>query len=103
MAFYNDPSMSFMTELFDRNSIKYISIPFDENVYASYLSSLIECEITLKGYPKNIMQSLQELANIIYPVSSGKSTYKPPTVQKNTNNNGFSASINSTLDQMKKY
>ena len=103
MAFYNDPSMSFMTELFDRNSIKYISIPFDENVYASYLSSLIECEITLKGYPKNIMQSLQELANIIYPVSSGKSTYKPPTVQKNTNNNGFSASMNSTLDQMKKY
>ena len=99
MAFYNDPSMSFMTELFDRNLIKYISIPFDENVYASYLSSLIECEITLKGYPKNIMQSLQELANMIYPVASGKSTYKPPTVS----NNGFSASINSTLDQMKKY
>ena len=100
MAFYNDPSMSFMTELFDRNLIKYISIPFDEDVYASYLGALIDCNITLKGYPKNIMQSLQELASMIYPSPSGKSTYKPPTL---TTNNGFSASINSTLDQMKKY
>ena len=100
MAFYNDPSMSFMTELFDRNLIKYISIPFDEDVYSSYLGALIDCNISLKGYPKNIMQSLQELSSMIYPTASGKATYKPPTL---TSNNGFSASINSTLDQMKKY
>ncbi len=100
MAFYNDPSMSFMTELFDRNIVKYITIPFDDEVYSRYLSSLIECEISLKGYPKNVMQSLNELANMVYPLISGKSTYKPPTVKTNT---GFSASMNSTLDQMRKY
>ena len=102
MAFYNDPSMSFMTELFDRNLIKYISIPFDEDVYSSYLGSLIDCNITLRGYPKNVMQSLQELSSMVYSsgVTGKTSTYRPPTL---TNNNGFSASINSTLDQMKKY
>ena len=100
MAFYNDPSMSFMTELFDRNLIKYISIPFDEDVYASYLGALIDCNISLKGYPKNIMQSLQELSSMIYPSAPGKATYKPPTL---TSNSSFPASINSTLDQMKKY
>ena len=102
MAFYNDPSMSFMTELFDRNLIKYISIPFDEDVYSSYLGSLIDCNITLRGYPKNVMQSLQELSSMVYSsgVTGKASTYRPPTL---TNNNGFSASINSTLDQMKKY
>lgn len=100
MAFYNDPAMSFMTELFDRNLIKYIAIPFDEEVYAKYLGGLIDCDISLKGYPKNIMQSLQELASMIYPNVSGKVAYKPPTLNSN---NGFSASINSTLDQMKKY
>ena len=100
MAFYNDPSMSFMTELFDRNSIKYISIPFNEDVYSSYLGSLIDCNITLRGYPKNIMQALQELSNLVFSTNVAKpSAYKPPTAM----NNGFSDSINSTLDQMKKY
>ena len=33
MAFYNDPSMSFMTELFDRDRIKYVTIPFEEETY----------------------------------------------------------------------
>ena len=99
MAYYNDPAMSYMTELFDRTLIKYISIPFDEEVYANYLGSLIDCDISLKRYPKNIMQSLNELSNVVYPLVSGKSTYRPPAV----NNNGFSASINSTLNQMRKY
>ena len=99
MAYYNDPAMSYMTELFDRTLIKYISIPFDEEVYANYLGSLVDCEISLKRYPKNIMQSLTELANVVYPLISGKSTYKPPAVS----NNGFSPSINSTLNRMRKY
>jgi hypothetical protein len=30
MSYFNDPAMSFMTELFDRNIIKYVSIPFEE-------------------------------------------------------------------------
>ena len=46
MAYYNDPSMSFMTELFDRNLIKYVSIPFDEETYIKYLENVIECNIT---------------------------------------------------------
>ncbi len=100
MAFYNDPSMSFMTELFDRNIVKYISIPFSEEVYSRYLSSLVECEISQKGYPKYIMQALNELANMVYPVVSGKSTYKPPTAKKVPT---FTQSMNSTLDQMRKY
>ena len=41
MSNYNDPEMSFMTELFDRNSIKVVSqIPFDEDVYIRYLESI---------------------------------------------------------------
>ena len=98
MAYYSDPSMSFMTELFNKSAIKYIVIPFDEEVYTKYLEGVINCEISIKGYPKNIVQILRELSNIVYPLVSGKSTYVPPKVEKN----GFTPSINSTLDQMKK-
>ena len=101
MAFYNDPAMSFMTELFDRNLIKYISIPFDEEVYVKYLENIINCEVDLKGYTKQFMQILKELANMIYPLVSGNSTYRPPSANYQ-NNRTFSPQMNNTLDQMKR-
>ena len=97
MAYYNDPAMSFMTELFDKNTIRYITIPFNEEVYTKYLENVINCEISTKGYPKNIVQILNELSNMVYPLVSGKSTYVPPRVETN----GFTPSMNSTLNQMK--
>ena len=99
MAYYNDPSMSYMIELFDKNMIKYISVPFDEEVYIKYLEGIVNCDINLKGYSKSFMQILNSLGNMIYPVVAGaKSAYRPPDL----NNNGFTPSINNTLDQMKK-
>ena len=102
MAYYNDPAMSFMTELFDRNLIKYVSIPLDEEVYVQYLQSIIECNISLKGYSKIFMQTLKELGNMIYPiVNNRKVSYQPPSMN-NTSNNVFSQNMNNTLDQMKR-
>ncbi len=99
MAFYNDPAMSFMTELFDRNMAKYVILPFEEDVYTRYLEGLVNCEISLKGYSKTFIQYLKQVANMIYPLVSGKGTYKPNT--QNYNPNGFSSSMNNTLSQMK--
>lgn len=99
MAFYNDPAMSFMTELFDKNTIRHVTIPFNEEVYTTYLENIINCQVSTKGYPKNIIQTLNELSHIVYPLVSGKSTYVPPTLDKN--NGVFSPSMNSTLNQMK--
>ena len=100
MAYYNDPAMSFMTELFDKNTIRYIGVPFNEEVYTRYLENIINCEVSTKGYPKNIMQTLNSLANMVYPSISTKTTYVPPTIEKN-NTSVFSPSMNSTLNQMK--
>ena len=100
MAFYNDPSMSFMTELFDRNLIRYISIPFEEETYVKYLEGIIECTISLKGYSKMFMQALRGLGNMVYQANSGG--YKPPTAKGyTTTGNTFSPNINNTLNQMK--
>ena len=103
MAYYNDPAMSFMTELFDRSMIKYVSIPLDEEVYVQYLQSIIECNITLKGYSKMFMQTLKELGNMIYPVVNNKIAYQPPSVNNNSGGgNVFTPNMNNTLDQMKR-
>ena len=56
MSSYNDPSMSYMTELFDKDNVQYCTIPFDQEAYSRYLDGLVNCEISTKGYPKNLMQ-----------------------------------------------
>ncbi len=102
IAFYNDPSMSFMTELFDRDSVKYISIPFEEEIYVKYLEGIINCNISLKGYSKMFMQSLKALGNMVYQLNN--TGYKPPTAKGYANNqdtNTFSPNMNATLDQMR--
>lgn len=98
MAYYNDPAMSFMTELFDRSSMRYVSIPFEEETYTKYLENIIECNISLKGYSKVFMQTLKELANMVYPTTN---TYKPPTANGYGMNNTFTPNMNHTLNQMK--
>ncbi len=106
MAFYNDPAMSFMTELFDRDRIKYVSMPFEEETYIKYLEGIIECEISLKGYSKVFLQTLRELGNMIYPiVSSGaknNKNYQPPSTKNNQGGN-FSNSMNDTLNRMRNF
>ena len=99
MAFYNDPAMSFMTELFDRTLIKYMSIPFEEETYIKYLENVIECNISLKGYSKGLLQSLKELGNIVYPI--GGTSYRPPTANGYNTQNTFSPGMTQTLNQMK--
>ena len=105
MAFYNDPAMSFMTELFDRDRIKYVSIPFEEETYIRYLEGIIECEVSLKGYSKMFLQTLRELGNMIYPVVAtaprNNRNYQPPSTQGRVGGN-FSSSMNNTLDRMKR-
>ncbi len=106
IAFYNDPAMSFMTELFDRDRIKYVAIPFEEETYISYLQGIIECNITLKGYSKIFIQTLKELGNMIYPIVTSNvknnRNYQPPSARKNHQGANFSPNMNYTLDKMKK-
>ena len=99
MAFYNDPAMSFMTELFDRTLIKYMSIPFEEERYIKYIENVIECNVSLKGYYKGLLQSLKELGNMVYP--TGGTSYRPPTANGYNTQNTFSPGMTQTLNQMK--
>lgn len=106
MAFYNDPAMSFMTELFNRETIPYAVIPFDGQVYSKYLEGLINCNISLNGYSKEVLNALKKLANMVYPLVGGtainnKAKYNNPKYNKYAKDT-FSNDMNSTLDKMKR-
>ena len=98
MAYYNDPAMSFMTELFDKDNVKYCSIPFEEQTYSRYLEGLVNCEISINGYSKNFLASLDKLSNMVYPLLSNSANSGK---LNSYNSNGFSSDMNNTLNKMK--
>ena len=95
LAYYNAPSMSFMTELFNKDTIRYYSIPFDIDVYSKYLEGIVECEISINKYSKEFISYLKNLANVVYPLMNNK------TNTSYSGNNAFSANTNNTLNMMK--
>ena len=68
---YNNPSMSYMKELFDKNNVPYITIPFEEQTYSRYLEGMAICDISLKGYSRGLLDSLNRLSDMVYPLISG--------------------------------
>ena len=101
MSMYNDPGMTVRRELFDRKSVQSIAIPFDLKSYLRYLDGLVICDVSLNGYSKEFIQSLKQLAGMVYQTTGTKKTgkYMPPSVKNS--NNGFSPRVNNTLNQMK--
>ncbi|MGN1310271.1 MAG: hypothetical protein ACI4VP_00920 [Clostridia bacterium] len=99
MSSYNNPSMSLMTDLFDKNSVEYCKIPFEIQNYVKYLDSLVNCEISLRGYTKQLLASLKELAGMVYPLLN-QSKYVPPKGEKRSRMQ-FSDATNNTLNKMK--
>ena len=117
MAKYNEPSMTLQRDLFNPTTIKYVTIPFEMQTYSRYLEAIALCQISLSGYSANFMTSLENLANMVYPLVTGgtgvsyskyspnyekaekkgffksKSKKQPPTQ--------FSAGVNGTLDKMR--
>ena len=103
ISVYNDPAMSYMTELFNKDLIKYCSIPFEEQTYSRYLEGLVECKISLKGYSKKFLMYLSKLGNMVYPLinsMSQKSMSNYNNIYKNSESK-FTNQMNETLNKMK--
>ena len=98
ISIYNDASMTVRRELFNRKTVPYITIPFDEKSYFRYLDGLVICDVSLKGYTKEFLQSLKDLAGMVYQSGKKADKYMPPSAK---NNAAFSPRVNNTLNQMK--
>ena len=105
MSNHNNAEMSLMTELFDRNQVVPIEIPFDLDAYTNYLEGIAECNISTNKYPKEFLNILKKLASVIYPLlpaKRGKEKNKKGYQYNTDYSNGFSNSVNNTLNNMKK-
>lgn len=88
MSFYNEPAMTFMTELFNKDTIKYCSIPFETENYEKYLEAIVDCNISINSYSKNFLPNLKNLGDLVYPLVSNN-TYGRMDNKYNFQNNGY--------------
>lgn len=98
ISIYNDAGMTVRKELFNRRTVRYLTIPFELKTYLRYLDGLVVCDVSLKGYSKEFMQSLKKLASMIYQGADKSGKYMPPSVK---NNSAFSSNMDNTLNKMK--
>lgn len=67
VAFYNDPNMYYMKQLFDKNMVKYLTIPFREEVYEIYIEQVANCNIKTQDYDDEILAIFKQLSRNIFP------------------------------------
>lgn len=101
---YNDPASTFINTLFNKDTVRYTTIPFEDATYARYLERLVDCEISLNGYSKIFLEALNKLSDMVYPLIASKNKYEP---NKNYNDynkksNTFNSDMNATLNKMRK-
>ena len=105
---YNDPASTYINTLFDKDNVKYTTIPFEDQTYGRYLERLVDCEISLNGYSKIFLDALQRLGDMVYPLIANEKNKKKPTKnyndygKKNTKTNySFNSNMNATLNKMR--
>lgn len=81
MSCYNNPEMSYMRELFDKDKIQVITIPFDEDTLSKYLSGMVDCFVSTSGYSKQFLGELKKLSDYVYPLITNK--FKPEYTKRN--------------------
>ena len=105
---YNDPASTYINTLFDKDNVKYTTIPFEDQTYGRYLERLVDCEISLNGYSKIFLDALQRLGDMVYPLIANEKNKTKPT--KNYNDYGknntktnysFNSNMNATLNKMR--
>ena len=105
---YNDPASTYINTLFDKDNVKYTTIPFEDQTYGRYLERLVDCEISLNGYSRIFLDALQRLGDMVYPLIANEKNKTKPTKnyndysKKNTKTNySFNSNMNATLNKMR--
>ena len=46
MAFYNDPSMTYMQQIFEKNGVRYTTVSYNQQAYEKYIQDVANCQFT---------------------------------------------------------
>lgn len=62
LAFYNDPSMTYMQQIFEKNGAKYTTISYNQQAYENYIQDVANCQFTT-NYSIEFRKELESLTD----------------------------------------
>ena len=71
--------VDFLRELYckiDEDNPTNETIPFEEKNYCKYLEEVVKCKLTIRGYSKSLLNSLNKLAKSVYAINGKKAKNK---------------------------
>ncbi len=63
LAFYNDPSMTYMQQLFEKNGARYTTISYDQQAYEVYLQDIAKYQISIDDNSSEFRSELERLTD----------------------------------------
>lgn len=63
LAFYNDPSMSYMQQIFEKNGTRYTTISYNQHAYERYLQDIARYQISIDDYSSEFRNEFERLTD----------------------------------------
>ena len=63
LAFYNDPSMSYMQQIFEKNGARYTTISYNQHAYERYLQDIAKYQISIDDNSSEFRNELERLTD----------------------------------------
>lgn len=70
LAYYYNPQMTFVDELFNVKK-EFFTVPFNEENYAKYINNLYTCDMDFSNFSPDFLEMISVLCSVIYPVNDG--------------------------------
>lgn len=67
LSSYESSTMSFMTELFNKDKIKHFIIPFEKDIYVKNIEEVAYCELAIYEYSRQFIDYFKIIAEAICP------------------------------------
>ncbi len=89
IAVYSSPDLKMFDDLFVSSEMTYYTIPFDQENYVKYVEMMYKYTNTFKSFTDEFKESIDYIANAIYPLGVTKSSGGSSIVNKYKKNGGL--------------
>ena len=89
IAVYSSPDLKMFDNLFVSSEMTYYTIPFEQENYVRYVEMMYKYTNTFKSFTDEFKASIEQIANVIYPLGVTKTSSGSSIVNKYKKNGGL--------------
>lgn len=89
IAVYSSPDLKMFDDLFVSSEMTYYTIPFEQENYVKYVEMMYKYSNTFKSFTDEFKASIEQIANVIYPLGVTHTSSANSIINKYKKNSGL--------------